>query len=175
MHTTYIEDRIASEHSFAHNIADVVGCMSREVHHVARQRAQRELFVVLEIHVEGVFQGSGLETIDGGECILHQRDALADTDGDVAIQLLFEILSGGEVIRMSVRLARHHFGKPVLHAQKDRRSQDSRYPELVLLDEGDQTIRRFGGNGAGVRVVIEHRVDQQGFGSLGVDHDVLPS
>ncbi len=55
--------------------------------------------------IESVLQGRRIDAVDESKRILNLSNALTDANRDIPGELVFEVLSGGEVIRMSMRLA----------------------------------------------------------------------
>ena len=70
--------------------------VSRQMHDAARQLAELELLVVIEVTVERLLERSWVvQTIYRRECLLHLLDPPPDADGDVSAKLLLDILGRG--------------------------------------------------------------------------------
>ena len=84
----------------------MVGRVSWEMQHLARQFPEFELLVIGEIDIEGVVERGVVYSVDGRKSLLDLLDALADADGDVPSELLLQVLRRRQVVCMGVCFAK---------------------------------------------------------------------
>ena len=81
----------------------MVGRVSCEMQHLARQFPEFELPAMCEIDIEGIVERGAIYSVDGCKGLLYLFDALADTDGNL---LLLQVLRRRQVVFMGMCFAK---------------------------------------------------------------------